>query len=246
MRSMVEGAPALPLAAAGPLAYFPPPRFRRRREHGAAAIDRSRAGGEHRRGRVAADGARCGAGPASARRQSASPRTTPAGACRCLACRPRPGTWTRSALPRRGSGTAPRDVVFLGTGGSSLGGQTLAQLADYAVPGLGRFAEAPRVHFLDNLDPQTFGRLPRGAAARDLALRRDLEIRRHRRDPDAGDRRALRARQGRASRPRRRSLPRAVGAAPRGRPERPARPPRARGRAPSSTTTPASAGAIRS
>src|SRR3954451_8412145 len=51
------------------------------------------------------------------------------------------------------------DVVFLGTGGSSLGGQTLAQLKDYAVPGLGRFAEAPRAHFLDNLDPQTFGGL---------------------------------------------------------------------------------------
>ena len=50
------------------------------------------------------------------------------------------------------------DVVFLGTGGSSLGGQTLAQLADYAVPGAGRFAEEPRVHFLDNLDPATFGR----------------------------------------------------------------------------------------
>jgi glucose-6-phosphate isomerase len=50
------------------------------------------------------------------------------------------------------------DVVFLGTGGSSLGGQALAQLADYAVPGLGRFAE-PRVHFLDNLDPLTYGAL---------------------------------------------------------------------------------------
>jgi glucose-6-phosphate isomerase len=48
------------------------------------------------------------------------------------------------------------DVVFLGTGGSSLGGQTLAQLRDYAVPGAGRFAEHPRVHFLDNLDPVTF------------------------------------------------------------------------------------------
>jgi glucose-6-phosphate isomerase len=48
------------------------------------------------------------------------------------------------------------DVVFLGTGGSSLGGQTLAQLKDYSVPGAGRFAEAPRVHFLDNLDPITF------------------------------------------------------------------------------------------
>jgi glucose-6-phosphate isomerase len=51
------------------------------------------------------------------------------------------------------------DVVFLGTGGSSLGGQTLAQLRDYAVPGLGRFAESPRIHFLDNLDPLTFGAL---------------------------------------------------------------------------------------
>ncbi|WP_046866422.1 glucose-6-phosphate isomerase [Microvirga massiliensis] len=48
------------------------------------------------------------------------------------------------------------DVVVLGTGGSSLGGQTLAQLKDYAVPGAGRFTDAPRIHFLDNLDPVTF------------------------------------------------------------------------------------------
>ena len=48
------------------------------------------------------------------------------------------------------------DVVFLGTGGSSLGGQTLAQLRDFMVPGLGRFAGEPRVHFFDNLDPATF------------------------------------------------------------------------------------------
>lgn len=51
------------------------------------------------------------------------------------------------------------DIVFLGTGGSSLGGQTLAQLKDYAVPGAGRFTESPRVHFLDNLDPVTFDRV---------------------------------------------------------------------------------------
>ena len=50
------------------------------------------------------------------------------------------------------------DIVLLGTGGSSLGGQTLAQLADYNLPGLGRFAE-PRIHFMDNLDPATFGAL---------------------------------------------------------------------------------------
>lgn len=55
------------------------------------------------------------------------------------------------------------DIVILGTGGSSLGAQTLAQLADYAVPGLGAL-RAPRIHFMDNLDPQTFadflGKLP--------------------------------------------------------------------------------------
>ena len=49
------------------------------------------------------------------------------------------------------------DIVFLGTGGSSLGGQTLAQLCGYAVPGLGLLRDGPRLHFLDNLDPQTFG-----------------------------------------------------------------------------------------
>ena len=48
---------------------------------------------------------------------------------------------------------------FLGVGGSSLGGQTLAQLKDYAVPGAGRFTESPRIHFLDNLDPITFDRI---------------------------------------------------------------------------------------
>jgi glucose-6-phosphate isomerase len=51
------------------------------------------------------------------------------------------------------------DIVFLGTGGSSLGGQTLAQLADYAVPGLGALRTGPRIHFMDNLDPQSFGGL---------------------------------------------------------------------------------------
>lgn len=45
------------------------------------------------------------------------------------------------------------DVVFLGTGGSSLGGQTLAQLGGYNVPGVGALRAKPRLHFLDNLDP---------------------------------------------------------------------------------------------
>ncbi|MDQ8726841.1 glucose-6-phosphate isomerase [Bradyrhizobium sp. LHD-71] len=56
------------------------------------------------------------------------------------------------------------DIVFLGVGGSSLGGQTLLQLADFNIPGLSALRDKPRLHFLDNLDPRTFaemlGKLP--------------------------------------------------------------------------------------
>src|ERR1700737_3379722 len=51
------------------------------------------------------------------------------------------------------------DIVLLGTGGSSLGGQTLAQLAGIAVRGVEAFLPAPRMHFMDNLDPATYGAL---------------------------------------------------------------------------------------
>jgi glucose-6-phosphate isomerase len=51
------------------------------------------------------------------------------------------------------------DIVMLGTGGSSLGGQTLAQLADVGVPGLGLLRQGPRLHFVDNLDPASYGAL---------------------------------------------------------------------------------------
>lgn len=58
------------------------------------------------------------------------------------------------------------DIVFLGTGGSSLGAQALLQLADYNVPRLALLRTGPRLHFLDNLDPQTYaellGKLPLG------------------------------------------------------------------------------------
>jgi len=51
------------------------------------------------------------------------------------------------------------DVLVLGTGGSSLGGQTLCALAHWPV-GLPRKAgSGPRLHFLDNIDPATFGRI---------------------------------------------------------------------------------------
>lgn len=46
-----------------------------------------------------------------------------------------------------------KDVVVLGTGGSSLGGQTLYSLAD---SGFGPRKGGPRIHFLDNVDPDTF------------------------------------------------------------------------------------------
>ena len=56
------------------------------------------------------------------------------------------------------------DIVMLGTGGSSLGGQTLAALADIGVRGAEAFRAPPRMHFMDNLDPVTFatllGKLP--------------------------------------------------------------------------------------
>src|SRR5882757_3922987 len=51
------------------------------------------------------------------------------------------------------------DIVVLGIGGSSLGGQTLAQLAGIAVRGVEAFLPGPRVHFMDNLDPATYGAL---------------------------------------------------------------------------------------
>ena len=52
-----------------------------------------------------------------------------------------------------------RDIVLLGTGGSSLGGQTLAQIAGYGVVGPGLAPGAPRLHFMDNLDPRSFADL---------------------------------------------------------------------------------------
>ncbi|MHA1567775.1 MAG: glucose-6-phosphate isomerase [Alphaproteobacteria bacterium] len=47
-------------------------------------------------------------------------------------------------------------VVILGTGGSSLGGQTLYALADY---GFGPGAGTPRLIFMDNVDPDGFAAL---------------------------------------------------------------------------------------
>ncbi len=62
-------------------------------------------------------------------------------------------------------------VLFFGTGGSSLGGQTLAQLAGWNIPGAADEAQKdrPRTRFYDNLDADT---LKRSLASLDLASSR--------------------------------------------------------------------------
>ncbi|HSD91759.1 MAG TPA: glucose-6-phosphate isomerase [Methyloceanibacter sp.] len=61
----------------------------------------------------------------------------------------------REALQRLTHGA--RTIVFFGTGGSSLGGQTLAQLGGWGIPGDDKHgSEArPRTRFYDNLDART-------------------------------------------------------------------------------------------
>lgn len=53
-----------------------------------------------------------------------------------------------------------RTIVFLGTGGSSLGGQALSQLSGWNLPGGADEAQRqrPRTRFYDNLDATTLGR----------------------------------------------------------------------------------------
>jgi len=60
-----------------------------------------------------------------------------------------------AALARLSAGA--RAIIFFGTGGSSLGGETLAQLGGWNIPGLADEAQRnrPRTRFYDNLDPVT-------------------------------------------------------------------------------------------
>ena len=65
----------------------------------------------------------------------------------------------RTALDALSKGA--RTIVFFGTGGSGLGGQTLAQLAGWNIPGVADAEKMsrPRTRFYDNLDPDTLQRI---------------------------------------------------------------------------------------
>ena len=60
-----------------------------------------------------------------------------------------------AALTRLSDGAST--LVFFGTGGSGLGGQTLAQIAGWKIPGVATEAQRarPRTRFYDNLDGET-------------------------------------------------------------------------------------------
>src|SRR6476620_12532926 len=69
-----------------------------------------------------------------------------------------------------------RTLVFFGAGGSSLGGQTLAQLGGWGIPGDdgdGGQRDRPRARFYDNLDART---RERALASLDLATTRFVVI----------------------------------------------------------------------
>ena len=69
-----------------------------------------------------------------------------------------------------------KTLVFFGTGGSSLGGQTLAQLGGWGIPGddgNGGQRGRPRIRFYDNLDART---LERALGRLDLATTRFVVI----------------------------------------------------------------------
>ncbi len=79
----------------------------------------------------------------------------------------------RDAMGRLSEGA--RSIVFLGTGGSSLGGQAIAQLNGWNVPGGADDdqKQRPRIRFYDNLDAVT---LERALASLDLAATRFVLI----------------------------------------------------------------------
>ena len=116
-------------------------------------------------------------------------------------CRRHPAAAPRAGMAgrhRRGArglarlSEGAKTLVFFGTGGSSLGGQTLGaarRLGHSRRRGQWPAASRPRTRFYDNLDAAHPGARPCRARPRHHALRHHLEIRQHARDPDPGHRR---------------------------------------------------------
>ena len=90
-----------------------------------------------------------------------------------------PEWWDDIEAAREALATLTKDartLVFFGTGGSSLGGQTLAQLGGWGIPGddgNGGQRDRPRTRFYDNLDPRT---LERALSSLDLSTTRFVVI----------------------------------------------------------------------
>ena len=147
--------------------------------------------------------------PLAPAHRRAAGRLRDAAACRTCASPRRPPT---SPRPRRRSPGSPgrRAIIFFGIGGSSLGGQTLAQLGGWHIPGMAtrRRRRRPRTRFYDNLDAETLESALGSFDSRRHALRRDLQVGRHARDAGAGAGGARRREGGGAREAHARAVPR--------------------------------------
>ena len=148
--------------------------------------------------------------PSSSRALPPCARPTPNRRCLCCAC-PNGATTSpprATALHKLTHGA--RTLVFFGTGGSSLGGQTLAQLGGWGIPGDDKHgSESASAHALLRQSRCAHARAqPRRPRPQDLALHRDLEVRRHARDAGAGHCRHRRRAPGGLGRAHPRAVPR--------------------------------------
>ena len=195
---------------------------------------------------IAAAALRRRAGAHAARRSTGCAHAMPTAACRCCGCRPSATISPRSA--RRPAGCAPARPTSSCSAPAARASAARRWRSSPATPcRRRRAARSARacISWTTSIPTPSATLLARLPLA-DHALRRDLEIRRHRRDPDADHRGARRRQAGRAggahpascssASPSRRKRRQA---------QRPARPARRRTASRCSTTIPASAGASR-
>ena len=110
--------------------------------------------------------------------------------------------------PARGSRAARPTSSFSAPADRASAARRSRSLPDYAVAGARRVPRRAAPAFHGQSRSRHLRGAARAAAARDHALRRDLEIRRHRRDPDADHRGARGGEGGRARRAHPRPVPR--------------------------------------